>query len=144
MNSEEIRGLVMEISLAQKRIGTLLGKIEKLGGQAKTSVDLTAVLSFVKQPIEIPAWAALTVTEVQKRHEQTKAYEKALIVANQLSPGCPSCGAKTHVDTESGRNRERPGADMIDGQWFFTCPKGHGTFTGMLIETKISETEELT
>jgi hypothetical protein len=141
LNLEEIQGLVLEIVMAQKRVAVLLGKIEKLDGEVKTSdIDLTAAVAFVKHPIEVPAaWAALIVTEVQKRREQTKAYEKTLIIANQLSPGCQTCGAKTHVDTESGTNRDRPGADGIDGQWFFTCPKGHGVFVSIVTESKVGE-----
>jgi hypothetical protein len=142
LSSEEIQGLVLEIVMAQKRIAVLLGKIEKLDGEVKTGIDLSAASSFVNHPIEIPAaWAFLTVAEVQKRCEQRKAYEKALIIANQLSPGCQTCGAKTHVDTESGTNQDRPGAFGIDGQWYFTCPKSHGVFvsTVMETETKVGE-----
>ena len=135
-----MQGLVLEIVMAQKRIGVLLGKIEKLDGQAQTSVDLSVASSFVSHPIQIPVvWAFLTIAEVQKRCEQRKAYEKTFIIANQLSPGCQTCDAKTHVDTESGTNRDRPGADGIDGQWFFTCPKGHGVFVSIVTESKVGE-----
>lgn len=145
MSSEEIHGMVRMIVRAQEHVGMLLEKIERLG-EAKAGVDLSPALAFVSHPIQIPeAWTApsderVTAEEIQKKHDEWKAYNRAFTRANQLAPPCPSCSAKMHVDTESGK-RDRPGAGVIDGDWLFTCPKGCGVFPGTLMEAKIVETE---